>query len=371
MSLLNEIIKDLSEDAAGGSTGAGAIAAVPGGMQNSQSGFKKKKSKRLTKIDRLQSKERATHPTTMIRRAMGEAWQGRLSEMIDDENTFDAADVNSKLDAAEQRSRMDDDTVPFGMEDEDGQIVKVYVRIDQADEFEVALGAALAGDEEDDYSDEETGTDSKEIAEVLFSLKDKFDIVDVEWPKFKGDEEEETEMAASEADMDVEGAELDGGEGAEGAELEGGELEAGEGEDLEAGALDMEPDGGTESTLQAVIDMMKADAEARTADANARTKEAEARAAEANASSAASKVEQEEQILDMEAYDKSKKTEKGEAERLAKLAKYQHELSAKDSVKQEEEEEDADSLQQKHEQDGTITKSELGSMIQKYLAAAN
>ena len=390
MSLLNEIVKNLKENATGGATGAGAIAAVHGrlgGDTNSQSGFttaeKRRKKPRvqqtqknnaLKRIERLRLDDKTKNiigqKTTepMIRRSLGEAWQNRLAEMIQDDETFDAADVNSKLDASEKRSRNEQDSVPFGMEDEDGNIVKVYVRSEQADEFEVALADALAGDSSSEDDDVDT---SKEIAEVLFALKDKFDIVDVAWPQIEGDEEEETEMAAEEAGMETEG----GAEGELGEEgVEGGEedpfadIEGDDGgEDLDdlGGDMEMEPEGGAESTLQSVIDMMKADAEARKADAEARSKEAEARSSEANAKAAGHKVEQEEQILDMEAHEKRKKSEQGEAERLAKLAKYQHELAAKENTKAEEEEEDTPL-----HQEGMVSKEELGSIIQRYLQSA-
>ena len=117
---------------------------------------------------------------------------------------------------------------------------------------------------------------------------------------------------------------------------EGGmEGEGGEGE------MPMEPEGGVESALQQVIDMLKADAEARKAESEARAKEAEARTAEANAASASAKVKQEEQVLDMESYNKQKKEEKDETKRLADLAKWKHDQaeSAETQLAQSEEEE--------------------------------
>jgi len=118
-------------------------------------------------------------------------WNWRiLGEMVG-KPQFDASDVMSKLDAAEKRARDEQDTVPFGLEDEDGNIIKVYVKAEEADEFESALAAMLAGEDEDE-DDENSGM---EIAEVLFQLKDRFQIVDVEWPNIEGDPEEEQEVA--------------------------------------------------------------------------------------------------------------------------------------------------------------------------------
>ena len=60
------------------------------------------------------------------------------------------------------------DTITFGLETDDGKIVKVYVKVDEADDFEKALADKLG--EIDD------------IEEVLNELSKEYEIVDVEWP---------------------------------------------------------------------------------------------------------------------------------------------------------------------------------------------
>jgi len=295
-------------------------------------------------------------------------WNWRiLGEMVG-KPQFDASDVMSKLDAAEKRARDEQDTVPFGLEDEDGNIIKVYVKAEEADEFESALAAMLAGEDEDE-DDENSGM---EIAEVLFQLKDRFQIVDVEWPNIEGDPEEEQEVAG---EPGAAGGAPGGAPGAEGPVPGGAEAEAGgapaggapggapaggaeggiEGEPgaegglegelgaeggLEGGPGEMEPEAGPEGMLQQVIDTMKADAEARKADAEARQAEAKAREAEANANSAASKVKQEEQVLDMEQWEKDRKSQEDETSKLARLAKMKHQQAedAETQLSQEEEE---------------------------------
>ena len=378
MSLLKELVKNLNETATGGVTSAHSVAAAPGGLF--RGGMVDRTTKRFNKVSRL---PKDSFKSTIKNR---NAWKWRIiGEMVQDENTFDASDVMSKLDAAEKQSRLDQDTVPFGMEDEDGNIVKVYVRAEQADEFETALGAMLSGEDMEGDQDEET--DAVEIAEVLFQLKDKFDIVDVEWPEIEGDVEEEQEMAGgAEGAPGGEAGGLPGGEGEGGGEaggLEGAEGEGGEGlEDLEGeeGEGDeMEAEGGAEGALQDVIDMLKADAEARKAEAEARAKEAEAKAAEAHAQAAASKVSQEEQVLDMEQFNKSKKEEENETKRLAQMTKYKHDQARKAEVKRaEEEEERASRIYDDKEpsrqipgepEDRTIGKQELMNHILNYLRA--
>ena len=88
-----------------------------------------------------------------------------------EQETINRLDRSVKLDEV--------DTITFGLETDDGKIVKVYVKVDQADDFEKALGEKLG--EIDD------------IEEVLNELSKEYEIVDVEWP---------AEEAAGEEDED-------------------------------------------------------------------------------------------------------------------------------------------------------------------------
>ena len=291
MSLLQKLIK---EEAAEGAVGAEAIAGVraPLGSEPTEKVKVKKKKKKKT---------------SLLRRT--------LDEM---EQKFDQADVISKLKAAEKSATIDQDTVAFGLEDEDGNMVKVHVRAEQAEDFQAALETALAGNEDDDTED----TSSVEIAEVLFELKDKFEIVDIEWGAIPEDEEEAQEVA---------------GEGGDELGLDGGE--EGDMGDEELGDEDMVADedglGGEEvaaTALTQVIDMMKSDSEAKKAEADAKKAEAEAKTAGFAAQAAAEKVKQEEDILDMETYNKSKADGEKESKRLAQLAKYKHDMAGEADV---------------------------------------
>lgn len=297
-----------------------------------------KKTKKLSDAFRMDPSKIKSPTHNWSWRVLGEMMDSNLKGQSP-ESTFDPADVLSKLRDAEKQTDTEEDTVPFGLEDEDGNVIKVYVRAEQADEFESALGSMLAG--EDDEGNDDDEIDGMEIAEVLFQLKDKFDIVDVKWPEIEGDEEEEQEMGgAPGGGAPAPGAEAGaGGEGGGELGLEGppggeeGMEGEGEGEDMDLEGegegegedeMDMEAEGGAESTLQQVIDMMKKDAEARAAEAEAKAAEARAREAEANANAAASKVKQEEQVMDAEAYEKDKKAEKDEVESLSKIARMKH-----------------------------------------------
>src|SRR5271165_2037903 len=98
---------------------------------------------------------------------------------------------------------------------------------------------------------------SLEIAEVLFKLKDRYDIVDVNWGDIPEDEEQEQTVGGGADQGEVpgganpQGGAAGGQPGAEGGAEMGMGGEEGGGEDQAKSALD------------AVIDMMKADAKAK------------------------------------------------------------------------------------------------------------
>lgn len=71
------------------------------------------------------------------------------------------------------------DTIAFGLETDDGDIVKVYVNAEQADAFAEKL-KQLLGVEDD-------------IEEAINTLALDFDIVDVVWPKNRDGEDDETD----------------------------------------------------------------------------------------------------------------------------------------------------------------------------------
>lgn len=353
MSLLHDLIQEMDAAAPAASTGASAIAATPGSLfAGGVIDSKKEKRKKTKMMRRIMN----------MKESLGVDLGG-----VD----FDASDIISRIDAAVKKTEQNDDTTAFGLEDEDGNMVKVYVRDEQAKDFEHQLATMLAG--EDDDANQETT--SLEIAEVLFKLKDKFDIVDVEWPGIEGDEEEEQEMAGAEGGLGAE-AGAEGGLDAE-AGAETGDLSGVEGD--EAG-LDAEGDmtadeEGAESALKQVIDMMKSDAEAKKAEADARTAEAKAKEAEFTAQSSANKVRKEEQIYDMEAAEKEKSEQDKETQQLAKLARFQHQKAqdaeVKLSMEGKEESKNDDGqpwkMNDDEDEDDELTLKELSTLIMRNL----
>jgi hypothetical protein len=343
MSLLKDIISEIkvTENAAAGAT---AIAGNPAPM------FSRKKTKMVRRaIPTQESASRFVDYSRTVTKAgslnkggilnlarVREQGQSQLqyamsliSEDITGATDFDVADVLSKLEAAEKKAKVEKNTVTFGLENADGGIVRVYVRKDQADEFEQALSQMLAGSD----GNEDNENTSMEIAEVLFKLKDRYDIVDVDWGDIEEDEEQEQtvgEEPGAEGQPPPEGGE--GQPGAEGGEnaidqAAGSEGGAEGGADMGMGGAGDE--GAAKSALDSVIDLMKADAKAKQAEADARAAEARAKEAEWTAKASSIKVKQEEKILDMETHEKEIKKQEKEAKTLARLAQHEHSKAAK------------------------------------------
>ena len=290
-----KLLRKLNEDAAAGAVDAGCVASAAMPLFTSLvSRTKPPKKRKVKRLEKVTESDQHAH----------------------DSGNFDAAHVISKLKSLETREQTDaKDTVSFGLEDDDNQIIRVAVRSEQAESFESALQSLLANQDEQEPLD---------LAEILFNLKDQFDIVDVVWPDVVEDEEQ---------DMELNQPGTEGGDpGMEGDPAMGGEPGM-EGDPM-MDDLGMEGDpamgGGMEdekTLLTQIIDMMKADAEARKAEAIAKSAEAKAREAAAAHAQILTKVKQEEQFLDMEAHNKQRKEAEREAKRLAQLARYKHEVS--------------------------------------------
>lgn len=222
-----------------------------------------------------------------------------FTALVHESSDVDTEAVIAKLKGLQHSETTDRrDCVTFGLEDDNEQIVRVMVRRDQAVEFEKALEQFLASADVDG--------EPIDVAEILFQLKDRFDFVDVVWPEIEEDEEDF--VGADPADVDP--------------NLDGATSQQSDAEDQAS------VDADASSMLQQVLQMMTADAEARMAEARAREAEAKVAAAAATAQQAVLRVKQEEQLLDMETQQKAAKDQDREAQRLAKLAKWQSELES-------------------------------------------
>lgn len=221
----------------------------------------------------------------------------------------------------------------FGMEDESGQVIKVAVKKADAAEFEVALQNELA--ELESSSDYDAP-----VAEILFKLKDQFEIVDVKWPKIEQDEEVDQRAVSPDLDTDVDSDQDE-------LRLDFDDDDSDTDIDQDAPA----PDNGSSEQLNQVTDLMnkfievmKAETSARQAEADARKREAQMREQELAIQQTVARIKQEEQILDMEADMKARKEQDQEVRTLAQLAQWRSE-TARDQGKVEDNEDIFPNLQ--------------------------
>ncbi len=115
-------------------------------------------------------------------------------EKIKGDDFDDDKQVSDKIDDADDDASAVD-TVTFGLETDDDKIVKVYVAVEDADAFEEKLSSML-GDVDD-------------IEELLKTLGETFDIVDIEWPDDEDNEDD------NEDDLENDDLENDDGEESE------------------------------------------------------------------------------------------------------------------------------------------------------------
>lgn len=328
--------RKLNETAGGGSIGSGGIAIRTDGPCTV-----KKEGKRLK--DFL---------TGFNSRVVNRMKYSMVPFPIKVTEAFDLQDVLSRLNGIEgSATTSPSDNVTYGVEDAEGNVMKVTVKKDQGAEFEAVLAHELADIEAFSVS----GTEGKDVsmAELLFNLKDKFDIIDVAFPKIPTDVVYNADKATYKANDDDAMADDIIGDDEFGDELsdpsdpnavidldgmgdddtpneEGSEFPA-DGEDIDD--INVDADGVEEfaepevessegSILDKVLDMLKAQAEAQTASANAEAEKYRADQAEYSARAANATVAQEEELARMEAEMSKQKEAEKQSKKLADIAKY-------------------------------------------------
>lgn len=302
MSFLKQVLEDM-----GGATSVSSVAGARGSLFNSPM----KREINPTKIDYI----KVNQDLPGVKKI-----KSKSKRRIHEEEEFNSLDVVSKLNFAEKNVDRDTKSTVFGLQDKNGDTVKVYVQAEQGKAFEEALHRELKRE------------NHRDVAEILFELRNKFDILFVEWPQLPEDEE---------VDMNLQGDENNPGAGDPNAEgdINLDDLENGpEGDDAgkeEEPELEPPVEDDTSSLkgmLDKIIDMLKSDAEAKTADANARSKEAQAKEAEAAAKIADAKIKSTEEVLGAENFFKQQQSQKKEAQKLVKLAAYRQAISQQQYV---------------------------------------
>jgi len=175
--------KSLKETASAGAIGTGSIAVNTGGTAGRAIEWK-------DFMKKYQAKRLGFKPVKPFSITINE--------------TFDLQDVLSRLNGIEGKSTdwaNSRDNVTYGVEDDEGNLMKVTVRKPQAKEFETYLAQQLGDQKQASLSGDTV--QSVSMAELLFNLKDKFDIIDVDFPKIPTDVVYNADKASTQAPTDA------------------------------------------------------------------------------------------------------------------------------------------------------------------------
>lgn len=206
----NGFVATINEDeapAADGTTSAGDIAPVEKRLMNGR--IITRRPRKFMKKKRFAQVKEGASLLKMFEFEMPTGVQNQFAKDVDDtvaakndvefkslrnqmKSSGDDAttqDVTNYLDKAHELND-EVDTVTFGMEMDDGSVVKIYVNATEADAFEKALSDMLG--EEDD------------IETVIDELANQFDVVDVEWPG-GADQQSDDALVAVDHDNEITG----------------------------------------------------------------------------------------------------------------------------------------------------------------------
>lgn len=311
-------LRDIFENISAGATGAGSVAGYRGAL------FVGHQTRPMPPIDQVTMSPYATTPNPFTRKK--KPMKVKKLVAVKESQDFDTVTTSALKDLLRNKQRdseLRDTTEVFALEDSDGAIVKVYVKKDQAEDFKRAIETALADEDEQ----------SKEIAEILFDLHKGFEIVSVDWGKGSIPEDEEVKNSVDAEEQgfpdteelgDVE-AELQGDADQASAEGDDFGAEIG-GDDLGAPAPDVDGQIDQTKMLNQIISLLQAQADAQRAQADAAKAKADVEAAEAAARAAAQYSSYQEEVMDMENYNKRQQEERRENQIQAKLLRYRHDL---------------------------------------------
>lgn len=261
----------------------------------------------------------------------------KLKENTQTVDRVTTSSLKELLRSKQKQSELNDQSEVFALEDNDGAIVKVYVQLDQAESFKTALENAL-------HDAEDSGI---EIAEVLFNLHKSFDIVHVEWGTGSIPEDEEVKggNVANSIDAEDQGfpdteelGDVDAeqrGTPEETSAIEDGQDDFGDLTDVADPTVQTASgDGAIDQVklMNQIVALLQSQADAQRAKAEAEKAQADVAAAEAAAKAAAHYASHQEEVMDMENYNKHKQEEKRQSQIQAKLLRYRHDMRKDDNA---------------------------------------
>lgn len=331
----------LTESAAAGAVSAGSIAVRQDAGGSHPHGMKRRGSL----LDFLSSYQKKALGNRLNMKPVETPFKVSVKEDVSLDQIY------SRMSGIENASRGDDkESVTYGVEDDNGNLMKITVNANNAEDFEVALAQELG--EVESYKMTGRGGYGRDVsmAEVLFNLKQKFDIIDVEFPEIPKDKVYNADKVSDPSDLDTEldmDSDLPMGDSPEGGddfdmdspegEGEGEDTdptdptldldsdEEGEGDedlDTDLGAELSDEDQDEESILKQIVKMMSADAEAKKAQHEAEAEKYRAMQAEYTMKAAKQEMYKQEDLLKMEEEKEQQRKKEEEAKKMADLARY-------------------------------------------------
>lgn len=340
--------KTVKETASVGSTGAHSIAAAP-----TRSGTVKKRTLKSYLVNFYSSLSNRLNlkPVNFYKLVENE-----IKVVTALNEAFNMDSVLAQLSSFENKTKVEDeDLATYGVEDDKGNLMKVTILATQADDFEAYISAYLS--ELRNFKDNGVDLEDMSLAELLYRLKDTFDIRDAEFPTIPDDIVYNADEASENMeDLDLEGEGMMDEEGMDDFDLEGeGDMEGMEGDmDFDASEFDefdlegeegeedfdeftddesvedfeeFEDESSTQSILLSIIDMLKAQAEESKAKAEAEAERSRATQAEYAAKAAENTLANKEEMIAMQAEKDTQKSREKEAKTQADLATYRYKKS--------------------------------------------
>ena len=282
-----------------------------------------------------------------------DSWQKKVKNLyvpytISVNESFDLESVFSRLSGMERKSLDKNQSMgtTFGIEDDNGNLMKVTVDRSQADAFEDEVANYLADIKKtaNNFPSPEKER-SVSMAELLFNLKGKFNIIDVDFPEIPKDVVYNIKDATAASDVGDEVGTEDNIEGEFGdnefgdSEDPSAPLDLTDYEDTETGIPTDEEDVEDEdldissefpeevpdsegSILTKVIDMLKSQAESEIERAKAEAEKAKAEQARYTAQATQTALRDQEERLKYEIELEQEKKKEKEARLMADMAKH-------------------------------------------------
>lgn len=254
---------------------------------------------------------------------------------LDQSTPTDVETMKGKLADIQRKQEVDGSTTAFAFEDDEGHLVKVYVNKEQAENFKKELGELLDDAEHEDL----------EISEVIYRLHQKYDIVNVEWCEGAIPEDEEVvdPNAPIQNNVDAQNkglpdsdqvgdptAAAQGDPNSVSAEPGAAPPADGEADPMAAGAqtapVDVNAEVGKMAMLDKVLGLLQSRTDAERAKADAEKAKADVEASRVAAQAAAQYASSQEELMDMDNYNKRSQEDKREATLQSKLIRYRHDL---------------------------------------------